>query len=460
MRRADAALIAAGAAARAAALTRPSLWTDEASTLALAREPLAALPAAVRAFEAAPPAHFALMRGWLELFPDAKLGLRSFSWLCGAASLALFARLARALGLRHPALALALCVLSSFWTHAAQDGRAYALLLALGLSTSVLAWELSRAWSWPRAALYGALAALGVLTHHAFALFMAGDLVFALAAGPRRARWLAAWALPAAAALAWIPAARDQVGTWTSITLLKEPLTLRQLASVTGQMIVDAGYLGLVLQPASRALGVLALAGAAWGAVRLRREASAPRRRALLFALAHLAAPLAAARAAELALGVSLAQARYHILVSPFLFLLLADLAPERGPRRAWAAAALAAVFAAGLGLYHWSRIALDPRLDLLARAARTAPEGAPVVHLHAFYYLPLRYYYLPERSHRLVELGGQPMDVSKLPGYPGRLAPGELERLGPCVVVDPERRLFERKLGFATGAELAARLK
>lgn len=452
--RSAAVLVGAGAAARAFKLGEASLWTDEASTAAMASAPWGELLSTVRGFEAAPPLHFVLAKGWLSFFSDAKTGLRSLSWLFGTAALGLFLRLAQELGLRRPGLALALGALSSFWVHAAQDGRVYSLLLLLACATSLLSWRLARKWSWPEAALYGAACAAGVLSHHAFALFLAADAVYVLWKEPRRAlRWAAAWALPGAAVLWWLPSALEQVRTWTTITLLKEPLTLRQLASACGQMLVDAGYVGLLLQPASRVLGALALAAVGLAAWRARAEGPGPRRDALIFCLAHFAAPLAAARLAEAVLGVSLSQARYLVFVSPFLFLLLADLVPDR-----WRPAP-AAAFAAGLALYFWSRSAVDPRLDLLSKAVRSAPEGLPVVHLHAFYYMPLRYYYLPERRHRLVELGGQPMDVSRLPGYQGRLAAGELERLGPLIVVDPEKRLFERKVGLSTGADLSKAL-
>lgn len=167
-------VLAAGALLRALFLGSKSLWFDEAGGLIVARQPAAAIPAFLNRVEVSPPLYTLTMHFWLKLFPDPKLGLRLFSLLCGIAALAVYRGLVRRLlPERARLLATVFGALSSYWIHLSQDGRPYALLVLISLSTARLALELTerpsaRAW-----AAYAALAAAGLYEHYYFAFLLA-----------------------------------------------------------------------------------------------------------------------------------------------------------------------------------------------------------------------------------------------------------------------------------------------
>ncbi len=459
VRRLAFALISAGAALRLLWIARPSLWSDEASTLLIARLPLGELLQRLPRLEATPPLHFVLMHLWLAVLPPGPLALRLFSWLCGAASLWLFWKLAEELSPARAAWALAAAVLCSSWVHAAQDGRCYALVLALSLACALLAWRLARDPSPRGAGGYALLGACGVLTHHFFCFSVAADLLFLAAPARRRkAVFAVAFLGPATAALLVAGQALAQGGAMRGASMIVEGMTPRHAAEILGQLLADPWYFGLAETSALRALGAAALAAALLAAPSFFRRAPA----AAAFCWLHLALPFLLIPAAEAAVGTPLSQARYLLPASPFLLLLLIDACAALPARwaRAAAATALTAALAAGLAGYLYCAARVDPHLADLAAALRKAtPAETPVVHLNPFYYLPLRFYYLPERKHYYLKRGDKTFLIPALPGYDGLITPDQLPALGrDCAVVDPGGLLFPRKLGLAPCAQLSPR--
>ena len=448
-KRAAAALLL-GAGLRFLFLGAKSLWFDEASTLLLSSLPLADLPSALVRNELNPPLYYALMHVWLKAFADPRIGLRVFSALCGVASLFAFRALANRLlpdRAREPALWLAAA--SSFWIHAAQDGRAYAWILLLGLGTTLLALELA---SKPRARLwaaYAALAALGLWSHYYFAILLAGHAAWLALETKDRRGLLLAHAAAALAFLPWLGFLASQLRAHVHDPVLGEALTAARALDLLGSPLFDPGFLGLAL-PAWTGVAV----GAAFLALALRARGEDGR--AFKFCATHAAAALAVVAAAEIWSGRPVTQARYFTPLSPVLLLLAA-----LGAGRGWRMAFLGAVAFAGTACYFFSALMVDPRLDLLAASIRrSSAAGVPVVHLGKYYYLPLRVYYLPERRNLLLARDAVGMDFRAMAPYSGVIEDKDLPGLGPCVVVDESRELSTDRVRIGTGAELAALLR
>lgn len=451
-----AAAILGGAALRLLLLGAKSLWFDEASTLLLASRPLRELAPLLVSNEVNPPLYYALMHFWLKAFADPRHGLRLFSALCGVASLFAFRALAaRVLPERARATALLLAALSSFWIHVAQDGRAYSLLLLIGLLSTLAALDLEEEAPRSRAyAAYAALAALGLYTHYYFAILLAGHAVRLARRAANRGAALLALAAAAAAFAPWLTTLAAQARAHVGDAVVGEALTFPRVLDLLGTSFFDVTFLGLAL-PAWTGIAV----GAGFAALALSAAADAlasppgsEERRAFGFCLTQLCAALVLVAAVELWSGRPVTQARYFTPLSPALVLLAA-----LGARRGWTRVAAAVVVAAGCAGYFFSAVMVDPRLEVLAAAIRrSSGPDVPVVHLGKYYYLPLRVYYLPERRHLLVasEAGG--MDYRGMPPYPGVVEDKDLPGLGPIVVVDQARTLSLERVTLATGAQLA----
>ncbi|MFA6004195.1 MAG: glycosyltransferase family 39 protein [Elusimicrobiota bacterium] len=452
-------LFAAGALLRLIFATSRSLWFDEANTLAVAAAPLADLPRLVRTLEGFPPLHYLLLHLWLPLWADPLVGLRMFSVTCGLGALAAFWPLSRRLAPGQEHFALGLAALSSFWIHTAQDGRVYALFLLLGLAACSLLWDLAERWSLGKAAAYAAVSTAGMYSHNFFLLLLlanAGWLILRHRKTPARLLpWLAMFGLIALLYLPWLASLLTQVRNWSAISALAVPLSLSQLLYLLGSMILDTGFLGFAHEGATRVIGGAVLTSAL-GLITWRRS-SRPDQARMGFCLVHILAPLAAAKLMEIMLGKPVTQTRYLICVSPFLYLWLAWAAGRISGRWGRALrAGLLGLLLLGAAAYHASGRILDTRLSALAEAIRRGSSNrAPVIHMDAYYYTPLRYYYLPERAHYLLAPGNKNLNWPALPGYPAAPGPAAIGRMGDCVAVDPWRKFSRGRLILGTGAQL-----
>jgi mannosyltransferase len=455
-RRPEFAILALGALLRALWLTRASLWSDEAVTLAIAQAPASGIPVLVDSLETTPALHFLLMHYWLALWRDPLSGLRAFSALCALAALGLYWRLCRRLAPGQAALALTLGAVSSLWIHAAQSGRCYALFLLLAAAQALLTLRLRERWSPGEAAAYAAVALAGLATHHYYHFLLLSLGASALLAPSLRkasaGRWLALHAAIWAVALPLLlPSALAQRRLFLPAWAQTAPFSAEVLAATLGAFLFDAGYLGLAWPGAAAALGWALAAALLAAAPRLLREQNESAR----FCLANILLPIGAAATLEAVNGRPVFQPRFLIFLGLFLYPLLA-LAAEAAAARAWrgpAALALSVCACAGTAAYYASNLVFDPRLPVLSSFIRRAWDpGEPVVHWGALEYAALRYYYLPERRHYLLDLTPGDARYGRLPGYQGLIRPQRLAALPSVVVVDAERRAFPHRTGRAAG--------
>ena len=455
-------LLALGALLRVLFLGARSLWFDEASTLILAGLPLARLPALLATNEMNPPLYYALMHFWLKAFADPRLGLRLFSALCGAASLAAFQPLAaRLLPARARLLALFFAAFSSYWLHAAQDGRVYSLLLLVSILCIRAVWSLAEAPSPRRWAAYALLSALGLHLHYYFAFPLAAHaawLGWRFRGAPRERRaYFAAHAAVALLFAPWLGHLSGQLRAHVHDATVGDALTPAHLLDSLGNMFFDVTFLGLALPHwINAAIGACFAALTAAGAARaLSPRADAGERRAQDFLLFQLGAPIALIGLAELFIGRPITQARYFIPLSPLAYLLAAQALSAPGRWTSAARLSFEAVAVAGVIGYFASGRLVDPHFDALAAAIRSSDPKLPVVYAEMYDYLPMRVYYLPERRNLLIAEAAQAMDFAAIPPYDGIVDAPRRRALGPCVIVDVKRLLTPQPLWLGTGAQL-----
>lgn len=442
-----------GLAVRLHGLTRRSLWFDEARTLAAALEPLASVPAAVAAVDQNPPLYHLLCWLPLRLGADPVWALRGLSVLFGVLSLAALVPLARRLDARLGVPLLWFAALSPAAVQASQNGRPYALLLLL----TALSYERFLAWrqGGGRRALahLAAVNAALLLTHYYAVFVLATEALLAAAWAGRRWRDAApAWASLALACLpfaAWLPVLVGHAAR--PVPLI--PFDAKLLFFCLGSCVADFSFLTMFWDRWVAGFGVLLAAAAALGWRRARAEGGD----LAAWGAAGVLGPFAAAWAAEKVLQRPMTEARYFaVCYAPFYALLAA--AAAAAPRAVRAGAA--AVLALGLVAKSAAELALDPRFDRLAQAARdSAGPEVPVVHLGSFDYLPLRYYYLPDRRHFLAPPAPEDLDWARLPGGGAALPEGWRGLSERFLVVDPEKRAGQGRLFLADRPRLEALL-
>ena len=282
------------AAVRFPTLGVQSLGGDEGFTHALATGPWGGLWDGVRHTESAPPLSYALAWGWVRLFGDGEVGLRSLTALLGTALVPVTFLAAREVVSRRAAVVAAgLVALAPFLVWYSQEARAYALLALLGTASFGLAARARREPTWRALLGWGVVSALALATHY-FAIFaLAAETVWLFhgLAGRRRQLGLTL-AVPVAIGAALLPLLLYQNAhvprPWTSVFGPRD-----QLAATVEEFAVGPTWTWLIHRPGV-AVALACVAMAAWALVRGGRRVE--RRGALIaaaVALAILVVPLA-----------------------------------------------------------------------------------------------------------------------------------------------------------------------
>ena len=248
-----------------------SLWADEGNSVALARAGLAEI-AARTALDIHPPLYYWLLHGWIQLFGDTEVAVRSLSAFLSLLLVAVIFRLGkRLLGARVGLVAAFIAAVSPFQVYYAQEARMYVLLALLGALTVWSATELlpprSPLARPPWLLLFILSATLGLYTHYAFPVVLA---VTALGGWlhiwhtrhqghtTRRALgWMACHLVPLIFFLPWLPIAWRQLTTWppSAPTRLTDALVTAWRTLALGPASPPGGTLWLV------GLGLVALVG-------------------------------------------------------------------------------------------------------------------------------------------------------------------------------------------------------
>ena len=114
-------------------VTTSDLWLDEALTVNVARLPLGDIAGALR-HDGAPPLYYYLLHGWIQLFGESDLAVRSLSAVLGVATLPVMWVAARRLGGRAVAwTAVVLLATAPFGIRYGTEARMYTLVTLLTL---------------------------------------------------------------------------------------------------------------------------------------------------------------------------------------------------------------------------------------------------------------------------------------------------------------------------------------
>jgi mannosyltransferase len=236
--------------------TGSDLWFDEALSVDLARLPLGDLRGAL-AHDGHPPLYYVLLHGWMEVFGEGDLAVRSLSALFAVAALPLAWRLGDRLGGRRAAFAALLLLASSpFAIRYATEARMYTLVMLLVL-VGALALRSALAAGGGRPLVGVAVVTGALLLTHYWSFYLvgaAGLLVVGSAwragSGEPRRRSLAALGAMAVGGLAFLPwlptflAQADSTGTPWGIPARPAELATSSLVDFGGGDAGEARLLG------------------------------------------------------------------------------------------------------------------------------------------------------------------------------------------------------------------------
>jgi 4-amino-4-deoxy-L-arabinose transferase-like glycosyltransferase len=326
------------AALRFSTLAVQSLWEDEGFTARIASSPLASAVAQVPHTESTPPLYYALVWLWAHMFGDSAYALRSLSALFGCVTVWAVYWVGMALASRRVALvAAALTAVSPIMVWYSQEARAYALMvllcvLAFGCFVRVLQRAPGR---WLLA--WAVLSAAALATHY-FALFpLAAEAFWLLARAPARPAVLRVLALPGLVGAALLPLFLYQDAhvprPWTAVFSVAD-----QGEAIAQSFFVGITWNGIIHRGGVALLAVLALAAV----VALVRSGDADERRSGLLLGAFAAVTLLIPLVISLG-GTNYLNPRNVLYAWPLLALLVAlGAGRRRAGRLSGAGAALA----------------------------------------------------------------------------------------------------------------------
>jgi mannosyltransferase len=388
---------------RFATLGAQSIWFDEAATWDVVRGSFGAMLDRLPAGESNPPLFYVLEWGWIRVFGEGEVGLRSLSALAGVLTVPVAYAIGRRVGGGAPAgggrddatsrvraervglATAALVAVNPLLVWFSQEARSYALAVLLSALALLL---LLRALEDPRGRLlagWALAAALALATHYFTAFVLLAQALWLLWRHPRRGSATAAVGAVALAGLALLPLLLAQRSNPYEIA--SDAIVVR-LAQIPKQFLL--GYRG----PLALLLGLLGAALVAGGIWLLAtRTPTAVRRRALLVAASGAAGVALPALAALV--GADYLNARN---VLPALVPLLAALGAGYGALRAARAGAALLAALCALSLAIVVAVAADDdyqRADWrgLAEALGAAERPRALVISPANGELALRYY-------------------------------------------------------------------
>ena len=226
-------------------LAGQSLWSDEGNSLALAQTSLGEI-ASRTALDIHPPLYYWLLHGWMRIFGESEIAVRSLSAVAGVLLVAVVYRLGTQLSDRRVGLLAAfITAVSPFQIYYAQEARMYALLALLAALTVWATIGLMRDWirvtkdeesnsvgaaiRYPflvtrYSLLYVLSATLGLYTHYAYPVILVATNLAVLVwlwrtrgqgqVAQRMVGWLVLQLVPVLLYLPWLPIAWRQLTTW------------------------------------------------------------------------------------------------------------------------------------------------------------------------------------------------------------------------------------------------------
>ena len=357
-------ILVVGAVVRLVHIGQPGLWMDEIGSIQMASgrglahdhlpigiiehhqvdlTPLAGAPSWWKIWTAQsdnvnPPLYYILLRWWMDALGTGAGAARLLSAIFSLAAVAVFFDVCRLLhGARIALLAAALMSLANAQLDFAQDARAYAMLIFLGLCSCDAVVRIEQRGATPRRLAMLAIALSAAALTHYFALGAAlalGAYVLIRLRGVQRRRTLAAFAAAGGfCLLVWAPQYFQQVHSLPSLApaFLQEALasrhaelTLRRIIGLPAEFIFGESRGEAILPKAALILAVLSFV---LPAIQLWR------RRDLLLWVLWIAGIIGSIAVLDLVRGLTLVgYPRYTILASPAVYAVVAAFDWPRRP--------------------------------------------------------------------------------------------------------------------------------
>jgi 4-amino-4-deoxy-L-arabinose transferase-like glycosyltransferase len=207
-----------------------SFWYDEFVTVQVASRPLRNLFDAIANHEGSPPLYFLLSWGWMRVFGDGDVALRSLSTVAGVLTIPIVYFVARELGqsLRTSRVAALLAATNPLLIWYSQEARPYSLLVCLAAASLLWCARAANRGRWRDFLLWALWSALALSTHYFAFFFVAVEAVWIFIAQRNQWRRLAiTCSLLGAACVAAVPFALQQRSTNQQKWIAAWPLGVR-----------------------------------------------------------------------------------------------------------------------------------------------------------------------------------------------------------------------------------------
>jgi mannosyltransferase len=212
------ALTALGAALRFVTLDSQSFWLDELVTVSLLDRGLGDVVAEIPRTEGTPFVYYVVAWVWGSLFGLGEVGLRSLSALAGTATVPVAYGAGAVLVSRHAgAVTAALVAVNPFLVWYSQEARSYTLLVLLGAG-SVLAFGHALRGGGRWLAAWAVLSALAIATHYFAVFLVVAEAVWLLVRLRASRSVVLASSLPGATLLAHVPLVLSQRDNAEAVT--------------------------------------------------------------------------------------------------------------------------------------------------------------------------------------------------------------------------------------------------
>lgn len=390
-------ILALAAGLRLLRIGANSLWSDEAFSWMVARQPAWAI-LTQRLEPILPPFYHFALHFWVRLVGESEVALRSYSALCGLLAIpVVYATGRRLFGPSTAVMAALLMAVLPFQVYFAQETRLYALVILL---SALLLWGFSWAWQggdWWRWAGLGVLIALNLYAHYFAAFVLVVLHLFLLLVRFQDKRSWTRLILADGIALAlWgphFPSAWRQMQQVTESFWLPVPSLLELFKTLDYLLFGHTTPAPLVPAALFFTLSVLALV--TLGAFRARGEG----RRWVLLLLALMLTPLLAALILSWLLDPVYLDRSFSLVTPAYMLLLGWGL--THPPGDVWGRRLLRLLYAGLIGVavislghyYLTPDPAKPPFREVGAAVEEQWREGDVLFHLHDSSYLPLLYY-------------------------------------------------------------------
>jgi hypothetical protein len=263
------------AALRFVRIAHQGFWFDEANTALLVRLSPGKMLGLLPQTESTPPLYYCVAWVWARIFGFGEAGLRSLSAVCGVLTVPVaYAAVAKLISRRVGLIAAALVVTSPILIWYSQEARSYEMVVFLAACT-LLTFVYALATPTPRwLAAWAVACALALATHYFAVLAVVPEAAWLLVVHRRRRSVQVAVGLIVLAGLALIPLAITQRGTGNATWIAHTHLSIR-LSQIVPQFLLGFGAPGHHWTRLGAAVIVLGAFALVWwrGGVRERRGA-------------------------------------------------------------------------------------------------------------------------------------------------------------------------------------------